>query len=229
MGAISSIARKHKLPVIEDSAQAVGATYQGKRACAIGDMGCISFFPSKNLGAYGDAGMVTTSDSGLAEKIRMIAVHGSKERYKHEILGINSRLDSIQAAILRIKLRHLDEWNQKRRQHATRYSEMLHGLDVITPYLAPGNEHIYHQYSIRVKNREGLMNHLKSKGIPTAIHYPIPLHLQPAFSRLNYHPGDFPVAEKVARDVLSLPMFPELTEAQIQYIIVEIKNYYQTK
>jgi len=225
MDAINQIARKHDLKVIEDSAQAIGALYKGRKACAMGDVGCLSFFPAKNLGAYGDGGMVLTNDEDLAAKIKMLRVHGSKGKYNHVLLGVNSRLDAIQAAILRVKLKYIDQWNRARREKAALYTRLLKDTEVITPYTEAYNEHIYHQYSIRVKNRDGLRKYLTEKGIATAIHYPIPLHLQPAFASLGYKKGDFPIAEEVSSQVLSLPMYPELPEEHINYVATEIKSF----
>ncbi len=223
LDSILEIAGKHNLPVIEDAAQAVGARYKEKPVCSFGQIGCISFFPSKNLGAYGDAGMVTAQDDSLAEKIRMIANHGSKVRYQHDLLGVNSRLDTIQAAILRVKLKYLDEWNEKRRDIAEHYSRGLKGLPVVTPFVADYSEHIYHQYTIQVENRDGLQQHLNERGIPNAIHYPIPLHRQPAFK--SYTDRKFPVAERIAEKVISLPMHPDLTTDEQDYIIEAIRQF----
>ncbi len=226
MDAIMAIARKHHLTVVEDAAQAVGARYKGKMVCTFGDMGCISFFPSKNLGAYGDAGMVVTDNDELAEKIRMIANHGSRVRYRHEALGINSRLDSIQAAILRVKLHYLDEWNEKRRAIAAYYTKGFKETGAVTPYVADYAEHIYHQYTLQVEDRDELQKRLTEKGIPSAIHYPIPLHLQPAFRAVSgFSEGDFPIAEKVAGRVISLPMHPDLTRSEQNYIIDTIQQF----
>ncbi|GAB4337554.1 MAG: DegT/DnrJ/EryC1/StrS family aminotransferase [Calditrichia bacterium] len=226
MDEILAVARKHNLPVIEDAAQAVGSKYKGKRVCSLGDMACISFFPSKNLGAAGDGGMVVTNNDELAEKAQMIANHGSRVRYQHEVLGLNSRLDAVQAALLNVKLKYLDEWNQLRREHADYYNKGFAELPVVTPYIADYAETIYHQYTIQVDNRDALQKHLLEKGIPNAIHYPIPLHLQPAFRKVSgYTEGDFPVAEEVARRVISLPMHPDLTREELDYIIEQISAF----
>ena len=228
MDAILAIAQKHNIPVIEDAAQAVGTRYKGEYVCTFGDLACISFFPSKNLGAYGDAGMVVTNNDALAEKVRMIANHGSRVRYHHETLGVNSRLDSIQAAILRVKLPYLDEWNEERRKRAAYYNEGFRDLEVTTPHVAPYAEHIYHQYTLRVSRRDELQQFLKERGIPTAVHYPIPLHLQKAFRELfGYREGDFPVAERLAQKVISLPMHPELTREEQDFIIEAIHEFYR--
>lgn len=225
MDSIMEIAENHQVPVIEDAAQAVGARYKGKPVCSIGEIGCISFFPSKNLGAYGDAGMVVTKNDILAEKLKMIANHGSKERYHHEILGVNSRLDTVQAAILRIKLKHLDEWNRKRRDIAEYYNHGLQNTDVITPFAAEYAEHIYHQYTIQSGKRDDLQKYFQEKGIPNAIHYPIPLHLQTAFKQHQKAEGKFPNSEYIAKRVISLPMHPDLTQEEQDYIINSIQEF----
>jgi UDP-2-acetamido-2-deoxy-ribo-hexuluronate aminotransferase len=230
MDPIMEIARKHRLKVIEDAAQAFGAEYKGRKTGSLGDVACISFFPSKNLGACGDAGMITTNDEQLAERIRMVSLHGSRKKYQHEILGVNSRLDTLQAAILRVKLKYLDGWNRLRQEFAAMYSAQLRDSSVMTPYVMPGCTHIYHQYSVGVpkdsgKTRDALVAHLNSRGIPTAVHYPIPLHLQKAFAYLGKEAGDYPVSETVASDIFSLPMHTELDEAQIGYITGEIKSF----
>ena len=216
MDRIVEIAKKHNLYVIEDAAQAMGAKYHDKMICTIGDIGCMSFYPSKNLGAFGDAGMLTTESDDLAEKIRMIISHGSKKKYYHETLGVNSRLDSIQAAILDVKLKHLDEYCDARNEAARKYNERLKD-HVEVPYVMPGVKHIYHQYSIRVKNRNGMQEFLKENGIPSMIYYPVPLHLQEAY-KYSYTKGDYPVSEEIAEDIISLPMHTELDDLQIDFI-----------
>jgi len=226
MDPIMEVARRRNLRVVEDAAQAMGASYRGKKVCGFGDVGCISYFPSKNLGAFGDAGMVVCNDEHLGELMRMIIVHGSKVRYHHEVLGVNSRLDTLQAVILRVKLKYLDRWNDARRRFAARYSELLRGVPVTPPATAPGREHIFHQYTVRAPRRDELAAHLKAKGIPHAIYYPIPLHLQRAYAQYGYRAGDFPVTEKAAAEVLSLPMHSELTEEQIVFITDAIREFY---
>jgi UDP-2-acetamido-2-deoxy-ribo-hexuluronate aminotransferase len=226
MDPIIKIAHKHSLKVIEDSAQALGASYKGRKVCTFGDIAAISFFPSKNLGAFGDAGMVVCNDPALYERLRMIIVHGSKVKYHHEILGVNSRLDTLQAAILMVKLRHLENWNNARRRFAARYDEMLAGTPATVPYTSPACTHIFHQYTIRVPQRDALVDHLKEKGIPHAIYYPIPLHLQKAFAVSGSKRGDFPVAEQACDEVLSLPMHTELTEEHQAFITEAIKNFH---
>jgi dTDP-4-amino-4,6-dideoxygalactose transaminase len=228
MDPIMAIARKHNLRVIEDSAQGLGASYKGKKVCTFGDVSCISFFPSKNLGAFGDAGMVVTNDVALGEKMRMIIVHGSKVRYHHEILGVNSRLDTLQAVVLSTKLKYLDEWNATRRMSAARYNELLKGTPAVAPYVSPDCEHIFHQYTLRVPKRNELAEHLKQKGIPHGIYYPIPLHLQRAFAIAGKAKGAFPITEHACDEVISLPMHTELTEDQLVYITDAIKEFYKT-
>lgn len=228
MDKIMDIARRYNLYVIEDSAQALGAEYKNRKVCTFGDIACISFFPTKNLGAFGDAGMIVTNNDELAEKIKMIRVHGSKIRYKHEILGVNSRLDTLQASILLVKLKYLDRWNERRAEIAKKYNDAFQNLDgVITPYREPYNKHIYHQYTIRTEQRDALAQFLKERGIQTAVHYPIPLHLQKAFSYFGYKPGDFPVAEQCSKEVLSLPMFPELTDEEVDYVVKSVNEFFK--
>ena len=226
MDPIMETARMHKLFVIEDSAQALGTSYKGKKVCTFGDVACISFFPSKNLGAFGDGGMVTTNDRNLWERMKMIASHGSKTRYHHDLLGVNSRLDTLQAVVLKVKLQYLDRWNEARRSAARRYTELLNGLPVTTPFIVRDREHIFHQYTLRAPKRDALAGHLKAKGIPHAIYYPIPLHLQKAYASLGGKPGQFPVTEKAAAEVISLPMHTELTEEQLQYVAGAVRDFY---
>lgn len=223
---ILSIAKEHNLYVIEDSAQGFGAEYKGKKVCSFGDVACISFFPSKNLGCYGDGGMVVTNNDELHERVRMIASHGSRVRYVHEILGMNSRLDALQAAILDVKLKYIDQWNNERIKNAQLYSEKLQNVSQVkTPVYEPYSKHIFHQFTLRVENRDGLQKFLNEKGIPTAIHYPIPLHLQPAF-RGYAEESSLLESEKAAKEVLSLPMHPDLTVEEINYIANSIKEFY---
>ncbi len=225
MDEITAIAGKHGLSVVEDSAQSMGAEYKGRKVGTLGTFGCISFFPSKNLGAYGDAGMIVTDDEALAERARIISIHGSKIRYKHSHIGINSRLDTIQAAILSVKLPYLDAWNKQRSDAARRYNELLSGLSVTVPRVLPDLTHIFHQYTIRVKGRDALAEHLAGKKIPFGIYYPIPLHLQEAYEYLGYKNGDFPVTEKLTEEVISLPMHSELDAAQQEYIVQAIGDF----
>lgn len=226
---IIEVACDNNLAVIEDAAQALGEKYKGKPVCTMSLLSCISFFPSKNLGAFGDGGMVTTNNENLAEKVRQIANHGSSERYYHNFLGVNSRLDTIQAAILRVKLKHLDEWNQARHENAIYYSENLQMPGIITPFIADFANHIFHQYTIQVEsNRNELQKYLNGKKIPNAIYYPIPLHLQKAYREVSgYREGDFPVSEKMAERVISLPMHPDLTREEQDYIIEAVREFMQ--
>jgi dTDP-4-amino-4,6-dideoxygalactose transaminase len=226
MDKLLNIANKHNLHLIEDAAQAIGAEYKGQKVGTIGDIGCISFFPSKNLGAYGDAGMVVTNDKRLADRMRMIIVHGSKVRYYHDILGVNSRLDTIQAAVLNVKLKYLNKWNRMRVEAALRYNDLFRGTPIITPAVKPDRTHIFHQYTIRVKKREELTKYLQERKIPFAIYYPVPLHRQKAFQHLADPEQKFPVTEQCTREVLSLPMHTELTFEMQEYIVQAIKEFY---
>jgi len=225
MEEINHIADTHGIPVIEDTAQAIGAKRNGAFVGTTGTVGCISFFPSKNLGAYGDAGMMVTNDAALAEKLRMITKHGSKVKYQHELLGVNSRLDALQAAILRVKLPHLDTWNSKRAEIAERYKQGIIAKEVTLPTTLDGNTHIYHQFSIQVPERDDFQAYLKDREIPTAIHYPIPLHRQPAFQKIGRNPG-VPIAEEVADHIISLPIYPEMPEEDQQLVIDSINSYF---
>ncbi len=225
MDPILEVAREHNLKIIEDAAQAIGAQYKGRNAGTMGDLGCFSFFPSKNLGGFGDGGMVVTDNAGLAEKISMLRSHGGKPKYYHSIIGGNFRLDALQAAILRVKLRHLDEWTKKRRQNAAVYDSLFSSLRVETPYIEPYNFSIYNQYVIRVARRDELIAHLTGKGIGTEIYYPLPLHLQKCYEHLGYRRGDFPEAEKAAAESLAIPIYPELTEAQQRYVVEQIASF----
>jgi dTDP-4-amino-4,6-dideoxygalactose transaminase len=226
MDPIMAIARRRSLRVIEDAAQALGAEYKGKKVCSIGDIACISFFPSKNLGCFGDGGMVVTDDAALGETMRVIASHGSRVRYYHDTLGLNSRLDTIQAAILGVKLKYLDRWNTAREAAAARYTALFRQTPVTAPYRAPENRHIFHQYTLRAPQRDALAAHLKERSVPHAIYYPVPLHLQKAYLSYGYTPGMFPETEKATGEVLSLPMHSELTEEQIAYITDSVKSFY---
>ncbi|MFA5050682.1 MAG: DegT/DnrJ/EryC1/StrS family aminotransferase [Patescibacteria group bacterium] len=228
MDKIMEIAKKHKLYVIEDCAQAIGAKYKGKNVGSFGEFGCLSFFPSKNLGAYGDGGMVLTNNEKLAEKIKMLRQHGSRKKYYHETLGVNSRLDALQAAILRVKLKYLNKWEKGRQQKAKKYNQSLAKIKGISvPYLAKNNEHVYHQYTIRAQKRDELQQYLIKNNIPSVIYYPVPLHLQPVFKHLGHKEGDLPETEKAGREVLSLPIYPELPEKNQNFIIEKIKEYYK--
>jgi len=230
MDPINEIAKKHGLKIVEDAAQAIGSTYKGKKAGTLGDMACISFFPTKNLGAFGDAGMIVTDDDDVADRCRMIRAHGAKKKYVHEMMGINSRLDAIQAKILGVKLQHLDEFADKRRAVAEKYNRLLADLakadKVRLPKVPDGCHHVFHQYTIAVENRDALQAHLKQADVASTVYYPIPLHLQKVFSGLGYGEGDFPNSEKACRTVLSLPMFPELGDAQINYVVETISAFF---
>lgn len=230
---LQAIAQSHNLYIIEDCAQATGATWDNQRVGSIGHVGCFSFFPTKNLGACGDGGAVTTNDGDLAAKIRMLKEHGSKVRYIHDEIGVNSRLDALQAAILSIKLRYLDNWNQGRAEVASRYHQLLQPLsDIIAPPETPGGQTVWNQYTVRVrvenqsdgKVRDTLRNQLQERGIIAMVYYPVPLHLQPVFANLGYQPGQLPQAERAASEVLSLPMFPELTPEQQQQVVYGLKD-----
>ncbi|MGB9720421.1 MAG: DegT/DnrJ/EryC1/StrS family aminotransferase [bacterium] len=224
--AIIEIAKKYNLAVIEDSAQAHGALYKDKKTGTLGDLGAFSFYPSKNLGAYGQGGIVLTNKEELAEKVRMIIDHGQKERYTHEFEGWNFKMDGFQAAILNVKLNYLDDWNEDRRQNAYYYNELLNGLENLkTPKEMTYAKHIYHLYVVRVLKREKFQGFLKESQIGTSIHYPIPLHLQKAYKHLGYKEGDFPVSERCAKEIVSLPMFPELTKQEIEYTCARIKEW----
>ena len=222
---IIDIAKEHNLKVIEDAAQAHGAEYNGQKVGGIGDVGCFSFYPAKNLGAFGDAGMLVTNNDEIAKKVDMLRNHGRFTKYEHLVEGYNYRLDALQAAILGAKLRHLDKWTDKRRYNANLYNELLQDANVITPKEMDYAKHVYHLYVIRATKRDELQNWLESNGISTGIHYPIPLHLQKAYEYLGHQVGDFPAAEKCANEILSLPMYPELKEEQIERIVKAIKRY----
>jgi dTDP-4-amino-4,6-dideoxygalactose transaminase len=227
MHGILQIANKHRIAVIEDAAQALGAICEHIKVGNIGAIGCFSFFPSKNLGGAGDGGMMTTNDPELADRLRLLRVHGSRRKYRCEILGVNSRLDALQAAILRVKLRHLESWAERRRQNAERYRSLItsFGLDyrVISPIEPEGMRHVYNQFVIRVLERDELRQHLLDAGVPTEIYYPEPLHLQPAFAHLG---GKFPHSETASHEVLALPIYPELTEAQQRAVVAAIAQFY---
>jgi dTDP-4-amino-4,6-dideoxygalactose transaminase len=230
MDAIVEIAQKHQLAIIEDAAQAIGAKYKGKSVGELGTAATYSFFPTKNLGAYGDGGMIVTNDDELAEKCRVIRVHGSKPKYYHHILGYNSRLDEMQAAILNVKFPHLNKWSELRRKHADTYTRLLKekvGDIIVTPVESKDCYHVFHQYTIRAPKRDELQAFLKENGIATMIYYPLPLHLQPVFKDLGYKEGDLPEAEKAAKEALSLPMFPELKEEQQEYVVSKIAEFYK--
>lgn len=221
---LMEIARTRKLKVIEDCAQSFGAEYRGKKTGTFGDLGCFSFFPSKNLGCYGDGGMVITDDSKLAERLFSLRNHGSRVRYYHDEVGLNSRLDEIQAAILNVKFAHIDEYNEKRKKNAALYGKYLSHSSIIIPHESADGTHVYHQYTIRIKDRDAVKMRLDAANVSSMIYYPVPLHLQAAYKGLGMKPGSLPVAEQAAKEVLSLPMYPELTEEQIRSVSEALKR-----
>lgn len=225
MDPLLEIADRHGLWLIEDAAQAHGAEYKGRRCGSIGHLACFSFYPGKNLGAYGDAGMVTGNDRDLLEKIRCLRNHGRSSKYEHQELGWGERLDALQAAILNVKLRHLEEWTEARRARARSYSTLLANCDIVTPYEAPYVRHVYHLYVIRARRRDELAAHLRERGIGVGVHYPIPLHRQPAYQELGYDALQLPHTEAASREVLSLPLSPELEEVQLASVVERIKGY----
>jgi dTDP-4-amino-4,6-dideoxygalactose transaminase len=236
---IFEIAARHGLSVIEDAAQAHGSLYKGRRVGALGRANCFSFYPGKNLGAYGEGGAVVTDDAEVARRVRLLRDHGSEHKYRHDIIGYNFRLEGIQGAVLNVKLRHLDNWNELRRAHAARYRELLSGAGgdnnfgdgnggagaLTLPQELPYARHIYHLYVVQTEARDALQKHLTAAGIQTGIHYPVPVHLQPAYASLGHRAGDFPVAERQAARVLSLPMFPELTGEQIERVGQSVRAF----
>jgi dTDP-4-amino-4,6-dideoxygalactose transaminase len=255
MDPIMEIARKHNLVVIEDAAQAIGAELGGRRAGSIGDIGCFSFFPSKNLGGFGDGGMITTNNPDLAKQVRLLRNHGYSPKYYNKVVGGNFRLDAIQAAILRVKLKYLDQWTESRQRNAATYRRLfeeaelsikpssvagLKGLNgggnhlsqisgVILPRENPDGRHIYNQFVIRCSRRDELMTHLKARKIGTEIYYPVPMHAQECFANLDYHTGDFPVSESAAAETLALPIYPELTEEMIATVVSAIADFYNSR
>jgi dTDP-4-amino-4,6-dideoxygalactose transaminase len=224
MGPLMAVAKRHGLFVIEDAAQAIGATYQGQRVGSFGDAGCLSFFPSKNLGAYGDGGMVVTNNAALADKVEVLRRQGGKKKYYHEVLGFNSRLDTLQAAILNVKLTYLESWNQRRREAAHRYNQFLSNLPLTTPYEQPGSCHVYHQYTIRAPERDELAAYLKDLGVATMVYYPVPLHRQPLYCDIVR--ASAPNADRAAQEVLSLPMSPDLATSDQEYISEMIRGFF---
>lgn len=227
MDSIMEIARKHNLKVIEDNAQGIGCTWGGKMSCSFGDIGTLSFFPSKNLGAMGDAGLCLTNDDELAASLRQLRVHGENPKYYHKWVGFNSRLDTLQAAVLLVKLDALEGWSEARRQNAEFYDLQLENVDgVITPYIDARAKTIYNQYTLICEDRDGLMKHLQEREIGCAVYYPLPLHLQECFADLGYKEGDLPAAEAMAKQVLSIPVHPDLTAEHKQYVVDSIKEFY---
>jgi len=229
MDAILALAKQHNLKVIEDNAQAFGATYRGRKTGSLGDIGCLSFFPTKNLGAYGDAGMAVTSDPELAERMRMLRTHGWKKKYYPEMLGYNSRLDALQAAILRAKLPHVDEWNQRRRELAHEYSARLYEFGIGVPFEAEDAQHVYHLYVMRAQNRDKVQSRLKAAGIAAEVYYPQPPYLSEPCRSLGYQPGDFPEAERASRETLAIPLYPEMSQEQIDTVLAAVKSALQSK
>ena len=229
MDPLMAIARRHRLKVIEDAAQAIGTEYKnGVRAGTIGDVGCFSFFPSKNLGAFGDAGLCTTNDPELAENMRVLRVHGGKPKYFHALIGGNFRIDELQAAVLRVKLKYLDGWTEGRQRNAAYYDAALAGMGekLRTPLAVAGQRHIFNQYVVRAQNRDALRARLAERGIGSEIYYPVPLHMQHCFAYLNYRAGDFPQSERAAAETLALPVYPELTQAQLTHVVATIAEFY---
>lgn len=226
MDSIIEVAKKHKLKVIEDCAQAHGALYKNKKVGSFGDAACFSFYPTKNLGAFGDGGMVLTNSEEIRDRTLLLRDYGRKGRYENIIKGYNSRLDTLQAAILRVKFKYLDEWNEKRRKNAALYTKLFKekNIEAALPFEADYAKHVYHQYAIRVKNRKKTIEKLAEKGVNPLIHYPIPIHLQECYRELGYKKGDFPVAEKCCEEIMSLPMYPELTEEEIKYVVDSIET-----
>jgi dTDP-4-amino-4,6-dideoxygalactose transaminase len=238
MEPIQEIARKYGLRIIEDAAQAIGSDYikdslPPQRAGSIGAMGCFSFYPSKNLGGFGDGGMVTTNDDELARRLRLLRVHGAAAKYHYQSIGVNSRLDALQAAVLLVKLRSLEEWTEKRRANAAYYDNLLEGINaqaliIEIPHVQYNNRHIYNQYVIRAPKRDELRDFLAQEGVGTDVYYPLPLHLQECYQDLGYEAGDFPHAEKAAQETLALPIYPELTREQQEYVVFKIAEFFGT-
>jgi dTDP-4-amino-4,6-dideoxygalactose transaminase len=226
MEELMQLAAPRGIEIIEDCAQAIGAEYRGRPVGGIGRLGCFSFYPTKNLGASGDGGMVVTNDEALAKTLRMLRVHGIERRYYHDLHGYNSRLDDLQAAILRVKLPHLRGWNERRARIAETYSEGLAGLPIELPSVVPGNTHVFHVFAILGDERDALQQFLADRGVPTLIYYPQPLHLQKVYENLGYQNGDFPVSESVAARILPLPMYPELSDEQVDYVIASVRSFF---
>jgi dTDP-4-amino-4,6-dideoxygalactose transaminase len=230
MDVVLDLARKHQLAVIEDAAQAIGSRWKEKGIGTLGTFGCFSFFPSKNLGGAGDGGMITINDAHLANELRTLRVHGARKKYQYEVVGINSRLDALQAAILRVKLRYLDKWTSDRRRNAARYRQLFEEYELTQQLTLPCSPeaglHVYNQYTIRAPQRDQLQTHLREQGIATEVYYPGPLHLEPAFAYLGYRAGDFPNAEQASHEALSLPIYPELALEQQRAVVAAISRFY---
>lgn len=228
MDPILAIAKKHNLYVVEDCAQSHLETYKGKSIGSIGDIGCFSFYAGKNLGAYGEGGAVTSNNVDLYNKMALIRDHGSSKRYHHDVIGHNYRLEAIQAAVLNVKLQYLEKWNEMRRKNASLYNEKLASINqVVTPVISDFGKHVFHLYVVRAENRDALQKYLSENNIYTGLHYPVPLHMQKAYDDLDYKAGDFPVAESYADQIISLPMYPELKEEEIQYVCDTISSFYR--
>jgi dTDP-4-amino-4,6-dideoxygalactose transaminase len=225
MDPLLDIAKRHNLFVIEDACQAHGAEYKGRRAGGLGDAAAFSFYFSKNLGAYGEGGCITTNDDEISRRVRMIRDHGSDRKYHHELMGLNGRLDELQAVVLRAKLPHLEDWTRKRRQHAAQFNGLLKDVLVKTPVQVPGNRHVYHLYVIRTTQRDELLSYLKENGVGAGIHYPVPVHLQKSMAYLGYKPGSLPVTEHVVDEIISLPMYSELNLHQINLVVGAVKGF----
>ena len=226
VAAVAAVCQKHHLPFVEDAAQAHGAKYQGKSIGTFGAVSCFSFYPAKNLGACGEGGALVTNDAALASRAKSLREHGSTVRYHHDEVGYNYRLEGIQGAVLGVKLKHLARWTRERQRVAARYAKLLADTPLQLPTVTAGNESAWHLYTVRSPRRDELKKHLDANGIGNAVHYPMPLHLQKVYANLGHQPGDFPVAEKASREVLSLPMFPELTDAQIQRVAAVVKDFF---
>lgn len=223
---IRAVGEEAAVPVVEDSAQAIGASVGDRKVGACGDVGCFSFYPTKNLGAMGDGGAATTDRADLARKMRMLRVHGSEDATEHSVVGFNSRLDTIQAAVLRVKIRHLPRWTEERRRNADFFDDAFSDLPVRTPPRLAAAPSVYHQYTIRTPDRDALRKHLGEKGVGSGVYYPVPLHLQPCFATLGHGPGDFPVAERAAGEVLSIPVFPGLTTEERDHVVKSVRSFY---
>jgi len=230
METLKEICSIHNVKILEDAAQSIGSEVSVGghylKTASIGDAGILSFFPTKNLGAYGDAGMVLTNSEEIAENVKMLRVHGARQKYVHEVIGYNSRMDEIQAAVLNVKIGHLDEWIDLRRNAAKKYDQLLEGLDIVHPIVPKERSHVFHQYVILVDKRDELKEFLSTQGVGTAVYYPIPLHLQKCFAFLGYKAGDFPVSERLSRSSIALPIFPEITFKEQEYVVEQIKKFY---
>jgi len=226
MDPILTLAEKYDVAVLEDTAQAHGATYKNRRAGSLGMMAAFSFYPAKNLGAFGDAGAITTNNANLAENVRMLRDHGSQQKYHHDMLGYNARMSGIQGAVLSVKLKYLDQWNEARRKIAGWYNEMLQNTPIVLPLSNPEYGHVFHVYVIETDQRDALQKYLSDHQIPTIIHYPIPVHLQPAFGYLDYRKGDFPITEKLSDEILSLPIYPEMRQEQVEFVCEKVRDFF---